>query len=230
VAAEKNVQIIIFIGPYNGAVVVVALCGAECDYFGEFPVEWIISNDHRFGGGLRPSPDLPPGVENDMDLVIKIDRLRSLPAIIEHLNLTSLPKRHKELATRSWSASCRLCIVDILTGMACVESSLVRAGIFRSSPHPITVNKSKQIKDNKTLLVTTFSQAFRPASVVCMAHPAMFSLNQHIVTFQWFVCKLVLTKVWRVRIIRLLFLLPCINLLPFISRDACNMAASGRDD
>ena len=93
-AAEKNVQIIIFIGPYDRAIVMVTLCWPECYYIGELAGNRIISDSHRFGSGLLLIVDLAASVKNNMNFVVEIDRLRSLPAVIEHLDLPAMPKRH----------------------------------------------------------------------------------------------------------------------------------------
>ena len=94
VTAEQDMQIIILVCPYHRTVMVVAACRPERDYFGESAANRIISDCHRFGGGLRLGPGLPPAIENNMNLAVEIDRLRPLPAVVEHLNLPALPKRH----------------------------------------------------------------------------------------------------------------------------------------
>ena len=102
-AAEKNMQIIIFISPYDGAVVVIFAPGAKRDDLGEVPGKGIISDDHGLGRGLGAGPDSPPSIEGNVDLVIEINGLRPLPAIVKHLDLSALTKSHRKLSDDSLS-------------------------------------------------------------------------------------------------------------------------------
>ncbi|PHS04744.1 MAG: hypothetical protein COA78_16105 [Blastopirellula sp.] len=89
-------QIVTGISPNNRAVVMIAtILLRESNRFGETSILRIISDQHGIRFPLATLPWLGVSIINDVKSVVQEDRLRSLSAIVEHLDLTISTKRQE---------------------------------------------------------------------------------------------------------------------------------------
>ena len=101
VATEEDMQAIIFIRPDDRAVMMVAATLLpKSNRLGEASILRVIDDQHGIGiafailGGL----DIP--VVYDIEPILQVNRLRPLPAIVEHLEFSAVSKCHGSRISR----------------------------------------------------------------------------------------------------------------------------------
>ena len=88
VAAVKDMQVVLLVGPDDGTEMMIGVARTKAGRLGEGAPLWIVNEEHGAGAALAIFAGGGVPVVDKEEPVLEVDRLRPLPAIVEHFEFS----------------------------------------------------------------------------------------------------------------------------------------------